>query len=395
MKKVGIYINSLLKKNKGGPSGYLYNLKEGLEREGINIKIYSKKEIDNIKKRVNSKSSKIKGKNIYNILYLEIRLIMYYLFLGNKIKKSIDSEIFLLDVLHIHSCEEVYAFRKRVKFNGKIILTPHRPEPFYSEVITTQQITYETSYSFPLLKKVLIGIEKKAYKYADGFIFPSQNAKNIYLDFPGFKYHSKNKPINFVYSGVPDLSNKVQKGKYKIEKLKLSNDQKMISFIGRHNYIKGYDLLVNNSRFFFENNINVVCAGATSSIKQPISNMWNELGYINDAYNLIYDSDLVIIPNRNTYFDLVILEVLSLGTVLITSDTGGNIDIAKETTGVILFENGNIDSLNEQISRFYSLTEEEKKLMKKSNRNFYEKFCTVEKFAENYNNVINSFDFIN
>ena len=95
--------------------------------------------------------------------------------------------------------------------------------------------------------------------------------------------------------------------------------------------IKGYDRLVKIYPELKQRGIEVVVAGGKGGIAYPLDSGWHELGYISDVPNLIHASDVIVIPNRNTYFDLIILEALSQGRIVISSNTGGNIDIAKET----------------------------------------------------------------
>lgn len=80
---------------------------------------------------------------------------------------------------------------------------------------------------------------------------------------------------------------------------------------------------------------------------------------------------------------------MAVGAIVITSNTGGNVDLAGETNGLLLFESGKIDSLNEAILRFLNLTDNEKRNMKTSNRNLYETKCSIDCFAKTYNSIVN------
>ena len=51
---------------------------------------------------------------------------------------------------------------------------------------------------------------------------------------------------------------------------------------------------------------------------------WIEVGWTNDPHSLIAASDVFVLPNHETYFDLILLEVLSLGVPVVMSRTGGN-----------------------------------------------------------------------
>lgn len=381
MKEIGIFINKELKKNAGGPSGYLYNLKIGLDKFDNNIEFFTATN-NTVKKDTESNCKTIK----YNPIYLDFRLAISYLFKGVKTKKRINSDLYKMSCVHVHASEDLWALKAIIGYKGKIIFTPHRPETLANEVVTTQQLINDTKYKFPILRYVCNFIEKYSYRNANAFIFPSKGAAKIYEKFPGFMDNVANKKIKFVYTGTLDVNENAQIGDYE----QLREDGKTVfAYVGRHNYIKGYDLLVDAFPCIESHDAKIVCAGAQSNIEAKKSKNWMELGYINNANSLMKTADCVIIPNRNTYFDLVIVEALAVGAIVITSNTGGNVDLAGETNGILLFESGEIDSLNESILRFLNLTDSEKKNMKNNNRKLYETKCSIDYFAKAYNSIVN------
>ena len=48
------------------------------------------------------------------------------------------------------------------------------------------------------------------------------------------------------------------------------------------------------------------------------------MGFIDNTSDLLPQCDLYILPNRETYFDLIVLEVLRAAVPIILSDNGGN-----------------------------------------------------------------------
>lgn len=380
MKEIGIFINKELKKNAGGPSGYLYNLKIGLDKFDNNIEFFT---INNAtEKNTESTNKTIK----YNPIYLDCRLAISYLFKGIKTKKRINSDLYEMSCVHVHASEDLWVLKAIIGYKGKIIFTPHRPETLANEVVTTQQLLNDTKYKFPILRCVCNFIERYSYRNANAFIFPSKGAAKIYEKFPGFMDNIANKEMRFVYTGTRDVNENARIDDYG----QLREDGKTVfTYVGRHNYIKGYDLLVDAFPCIESHDAKIVCAGAQSNIEAPKSKKWMELGYINNANSLMKTADCVIIPNRNTYFDLVIVEALAVGAIVITSNTGGNVDLAGETNGLLLFESGKIGSLNEAILRFLKLTDSEKKDMKNNNRKLYETKCSINCFAKAYNSIIN------
>lgn len=381
MKEFAIFNYSGIGKNQGGPTGYLYNLVSGLEKIKVHIPLISVKQEGKVDKNVNAKS--------LPIILEELRAILYYIKKGIVCSKIIDNNIHDYKIIHVHSCEDVFYLRKFVKFTGIILLTSHRPQPLSDEVIFRLQQKFRTSWKFPILKLLMDKIEKFGYKESAGYIFPTIEAMKIYRKFPGYTSLSRNKPISYVFTGVPKLVPNISSEEYR-KRLSISKLDKVICFIGRHNYIKGYDLLTDLADRFEKNNIKVVCAGENNLLPSPRTSNWLELGHIKDPYNLINAADLVVIPNRNTFFDLIIVEVLSLGKIVVTSDNGGNLDIAKFTRGVCLFKSGDKESLYQTIIKVLHLSDAEKKQMAEENLQFYENHCTPERFAINYLNTINN-----
>lgn len=380
MNNIGIFLNQSLKENAGGPSGYLYNLYCGLKSFDNNILFFTKDTL-----AVNANSTGKQGKKLLPAL-CDFRLAISYLFKGKKYKKDSSLSLYKMDCIHVHSSEDLWALRAILGYRGRIIFTPHRPEALANEVVTAQQLQFGTEYKYPVLSFVCNFLEKYSYKNADAFIFPSKGAASIYNHFPGFRKYASNKPMRFVYTGTRDVNLSANANDYN----KLRDDGKVIfAYIGRHNYIKGYDLLVGAFEFIEKQNAKVVCAGSQSKIEHPKSDNWIELGYIKNANCLMKTADCLIIPNRNTYFDLIIIEALAVGTIVITSSTGGNIDLANDTDGLLLFESGNIESLKEAIKRFLELSDEEKAKMKEHNRRLYETKCSIQSFAKAYYSAIN------
>ena len=110
------------------------------------------------------------------------------------------------------------------------------------------------------------------------------------------------------------------------------------------------------------------------------------MGYTNDPHSLINASDLFILPNKQTFFDLILLEVLSIGTKIMATYTGGNKFFKKfENINLIYYKN-----TNDAIRKINSLITDESSYDKKINREIFKTNFTTSKFLLNYNNVINT-----
>ena len=382
MKNFAIFSFSGKAPNKGGPIGYLWHLYSGFTSFEPDLLF-----INNNETSVNvlGKQSSIKKPN--RILY-ELKSILSYFKKAYLVAKKYRGQLKQYQLIHVHESDSVFYLRLFCGYRGKIILTSHRPEPLANEVINAARVKVPGRYM--CLSAFLNYLERYSYNHADGLIFPSPCAKAIYNDFPGFIQYSKGKPVKFLTTGLNFKASTVNRAEFLSKyKLDINKDKKIITYIGRHNLIKGYDRIIAAYPEIKQLNGVVIVAGAISEIKYPNEPDWIELGYINDAMNLMAIADVVVIPNRNTYFDLVIIEALSLGKIVVTSNTGGNIDIAKSTKGLYLFDNNVEGSCTEAIKHVLSMGVVERKDLEECSRRYYLENCTPKIFAENYLNAIN------
>lgn len=363
--------------NRGGSIGYLNNLYSSTDSaKQLPDFLF----VENFQAPNNSKNLS-KNTEPKNKMIMCLRDFAYFLALGVRCKKKLGKIVNEYDIIHVHCSQDAFYLKYFCLYKGHIILTSHRPEPYLEE---GRPILCESKgMIYRLLKKFYIYMEKKSYEIADGFIFPSPGAKEIYNKFPGFLEGSKGKPIEYVYTGINKKEVTISREDYR-KKYDIPLDKFVVTFIGRHIGIKGYDRLVDIYPKLKENNIEVVVAGAESNLQHPNDVGWKELGYIDDAQNLMNASDIVVIPNRNTYYDLVVVEALSAGSIVISSNTGGNIDIAEKTDGLILFDNTNEQSFLDKILCVQSMDENEIIRRKESALDFYNEYGNNKKFVDNY-----------
>jgi len=368
----------------GGPSGYLFNLYSGADE--INEFPDFLYLLEN--KLANSSITADSGSKITNIkeLFPSLREFLYFFKQGNFFKKKLGEKIKEYGLIHVHTTEALLYLRWFCKYKGKVVFTPHRPETVREELVGAVRRKKKGSYR--LLGKWYDILESNSYRLADAFIFPSEGAMSIYKSFPGFTKYLSGKEVRFLYTGIRKKEITLSREEYRL-KNNIDKEAFVISYIGRHNAIKGYDRLVKVFPKFEKDNVEFVIAGKIESDDYPKNERWHELGYISDAQNLINASDVIVIPNRNTYFDLVILEALSLGKIVITSNTGGNIDISKDTDALVLFDNYEEESLFRAISKIKNMSSDSRNVLEEAALHFYKENCTEQIFANNYIKIIN------
>ena len=102
---------------------------------------------------------------------------------------------------------------------------------------------------------------------------------------------------------------------------------------------------------------------------------------------MIAASDVFLLPNRETYFDLILLEVLSLGVPVVLSNTGGNKYFKKFQTKGLLFYS-TLDEARENLRYLKSLSREARTAAGKELSELFQKHFSVEPFTRKYLEIV-------
>ena len=231
-------------------------------------------------------------------------------------------------------------------------------------------------------------IEKRAFESADILVFPSiESMEPLSLTMDGFSELSKKKDIRFLPSGAKALKSVLTKEqakkKYGVE------GKFVIGYVGRHNEIKGYDILKSAAERVLKKDKNIcfLIGGSQGKTFNALNDVnWIEAGWVNPA-DLFMALDAFVLPNRMTYFDLVLLEVMSMGIPIIASNTGGNKSVQNATNALALYND--IDDLVHTILNFKSKDAGELECISQNVYSAYMENYTPEIFATNYLNLIN------
>ena len=376
-----IPINGL--KPHGGPIGYLYNLKNGyesIEQEDISLSFlpedtnFAKKRSVTKLKALNNFMKAIYHRRYYKKLFKES---------GDHINKKVDFSNY--DIIHFHDVVSMFSVRDSLKeFSGRVCLTSHSPVPFFEE--TQDRMSKLEKILLGKYKKKIKGIDEWSFLNADHIIFPCEYAMEPYKKhWPEFNKLIKDKSIKYVISGTVQCLAKVEKKEIR-KKYGIPDDAFLVSYVGRHTDVKGYsDLKEIGRRILADENTWVIVAGKEEPLSRLENNKWVEVGWTNDPHSIISASDLFVLPNKETYFDLVLLEVISLGTPVLVSWTGGNKFFAGKTKGIDFFST--VDEAVSKINEFRSKSNNEKRQMMVENNDLFKKEFTVETFAKNYINL--------
>lgn len=404
MKKVLIWDTFPLQ-NTGGPMGYLYNIHEYLTRypsEQIiflsDIVLEKYGDAEWLHPHISSSNSHSRFAQIYYQLRKAYRMCLKPFWeIEYHIPEDIDIDQY--DYVHIHIITHVSQFRKLFpQYKGKVILTIHCPCTWTDEILSyTASEKSKLSKITKRIRPLVLREECKAYKSVDFIMFPCSGAKEPYLKDPKVRqvFEEVNHKFFYVSTSIVDYSpdrSKMQK----FSELGIPNDAFVITYFGRHIPVKGYDVLCQVGVELLNKipNLYILCAGK-GDIEAPEHSRWKELGFINNVDDLLSQSNLYILPNRETYFDLITLQILRAGVPLMLSSTGGNNYFkelpTEETKGLIFFDvNDHSQIVGEALSIIQMRSENMKEYaaMGVANRSLFENHFTMGHYIEKYTAAI-------
>ncbi len=381
MKKALIFFSEDSLNPSGGPAGYLYNLRLGLQ----SVKS-DEVEISFFNKAPRPLRETVKKKNMVPKRLREFRRAVDDMMYEKK-SYPVFEEMYDYDLIHFHSTDMMFLNREFLKnYKGKVVLTSHSPCAKYQE-----KLEWLNPFDYKLFKKKIDRIENidiYGFERADNIIFPCPEAEEPYFNtWERYESIRDEKKLKYMTTGIVGCEPKIDRSEFR-KKYNIPDDAFVVSYAGRHNEIKGYTDLKKIGEKLLENeNVYFLIAGLEEPITGLDHERWIEVGWTNDPHSLIAASDVFILPNKETYFDLILLEVISLGVPLVLSETGGNKYFKKYCSDGFMFYN-TVDEAVSTLEEFSKKTEAERVECGKSVRNIFDRDFTVKTFTENYINII-------
>ncbi|WP_292140082.1 glycosyltransferase family 4 protein [Butyrivibrio sp.] len=384
MSKILIYRANNRLTPTGGPAGYLYNLREGLktlEDEHIEVCFLPEEEANTSAKRHLKNYFILRfilDTNLYKAIkaYIHTRKII-----KSYSKQKVNFECF--DAVHFHTTTDLYRNKDALlNYTGKVILTPHSPEPLFEEYLEKIGLFRIIDKS---ISKKLKEIDEYAFIRANYIVMPCGFADEAYYSF--WEEYSdikrkKSDNYRFLLTGIKERQIYCSRSEYRKE-FNIPENAFVISYVGRHNFAKGYDRLLDLGKIILKKyeNVFILIGGAEAPLKGLNHERWIETGWSDRPQDLINASDVFVLPNRETYFDIVLLEVLSLGIPIVASDTGGN-KLFRGEVGVRLFE----DKLSfiREIETIISEGKDIHSQVEIANKKLYRDFFNEKVFAKQY-----------
>lgn len=375
----------------GGPSGYLSNLRSGLlDLKDSQIAVRSYKESND--RHSDWQESRLRRTIINTIpTWLGINLIyLHEIFRWNKKfpPGELLEELTQSQVLVFHSLVMARSYMQGNLIKGqKIYIMPHSPVDFSSETISNIQNRFGQSRRWGQLHHQLCSYELKAYGSIDGIITPCQEALEGYFSFDAQKRALfETFPLHELPTGVAPFKARRTKAEVLAE-LGIPPHKKIIGYFGRYHHHKGFDiyvelvkrmLLAKRPEFYF------ISAG-DGYITPPKMENYLNLGWKkDDLADYLNCVDVVMAPNRETYFDLAIIEAMSLGKPIITSFTGGNKYLSNLSEGIIVVKDNLAEGYLDQLTELNNKHPWE--CLGKKNNITYERYFNEKTFVNNHIN---------
>lgn len=136
----------------------------------------------------------------------------------------------------------------------------------------------------------------------------------------------------------------------------------------------------------------VIVAGKQGNIPAPQNPSWIEIGWTKNPYSIINSADIFILPNRETYFDIAMLEALSLGKIILATYTGGNkiFKIFKKFKNAGIFYYTSPEEALQQLQYIKNLDATTRLKLEKRNQEIFTENFTSEIFAKKYIELMES-----
>ena len=378
MKKLLIHFHENMLAPTGGPAGYLYNLVSGIHSDSIRVDLLPPS-------GGQSKGHKLAKKHM-PVRLQEFARAMRMSKMTEQCYQSAQVDFHEYDAIHFHSTQSLYFSRELLKdYKGKVILTSHTPSAPYKE--EWARLNPKDFRLFGRKLKKMEQIDRMAFERADHIIFPCEEAEEPYYNtWPEYEKIRQKEKYLYLPTGINPCSAKKTREEIR-KQYAIPEDAFMVCYVGRHNEIKGYDALKRIGAEMTKENVWFLIAGSEGPLMRLENDQWIEAGWTKDPHSLICAADMFILPNKETYFDLVLLEVLSLGKIVVASDCGGNKYFRRFDPRGILYYRSEQEAM-EQIRKVKAMSDSERKAMEEANLHIYEQNFTTEIFAERYLELI-------
>lgn len=364
----------------GGPCGYLYNLQASLQENDIDsINILSlgmtppknpakKRPIKSFIRQLKLKYTPSSFRFKYLINKQENSYASFFSSIQHDLKDS------KLNHFHGGTTDFYYYMKTHPGSSSLNVITSHSPELPHVELLSALQDNQYSSATAEKLYSHQKMIDIYAFKNADYIIFPCEEAVSPYDKFIDEHSIDRSK-FRYIITASKPITFKLSRSEFRTRH-GIPENATTLAYIGRKNEIKGYNIFCQAAvNLQHAKNFIFLSAGG-GAIKTPKIGNIIDFGWTDDPGSILNACDYLVAPNRDTYFDLGIIQALSLNKPVITTPTGGNRWFLDKNLDII-FTDYDADKLATTISKLRPVNSN-------SNKDFFDKYLDNKHFAKNY-----------
>ena len=240
-----------------------------------------------------------------------------------------------------------------------------------------------------IVKKIAIYLYYKSIKKKDYIIFQNKNDLQFFL---------KNKIINKKHTYLIVGGSGVNIDYFNFKKINF-NKKTNFTYIGRLLKSKGIDTFIETiNKYFLNNNlIEFTIIGDYENKKDFNYNLFKKLKdnkiikyykHQNNIKKFIYNSECIVLPSYREGTSKVLLESMSCGRPIITTNVPGCNYLIDNNKNGFLCEKNNIKSLKQSLINFINLSNKEKNQLSLNSREFIIKNFDEKNIIERYINIV-------
>jgi len=375
----------------GGSVRVAFNIGRELARRGHEVTVFAS-DAEDLENRLDVKDNEIEGMKVYYFRNLTMLLVKCSkLFVTPELLKEAKLRIESFDIIHLHeyrSFQNIVLHHYAGKYSIPYVLQVEGSIPRIGKV--GRKWFYDMLFGYRLLRnasKVIAVTQMEVKQYRDMGV-PKEK---IVLISPGIDVSE--------YMDLPP------KGVFRA-KHGISNNKKIILYLGRIHEIKGIDSLikayVNLLRSTKFDDVILVIAGPDDGYLSEAKSMVNSFKinnkvlftgpiYGRSKLEAYVDANVYVLPSRYEIWGMTVMEAMACGTPVILSENCGTADVVRDKGGLVV----NPSPEEIQTALLDLLTNEElARKMGEMGRRFVRENCSwnniVPKFEALYEEVIGS-----
>ena len=362
--RILFFSNYPLNNTDGGPSGVLAQNLVGYESEFYQINNPDVKStlLSKITRKIHNSfaNKRIKDAGLDKLnTFKEWTISSQKIFINNLVHRY--------KFIHFHDVCTMKACLPLIKPSQVVLLQSYCPE------LPSLEIASQPDFSQSDIEWTKEA-EGDAFKRANILIFPNQYAANIYT--PLISPKSQIFYLPYGAKKVRDLR------QYPL------NSPINLLYIGRRNQIKGFDLTIESFKEVYKSrkDINLILVGKGEKVNEEGV---FDVGFSSTPHHWINSCDYLLNCNRQSYWDLIILETLSIGTPIIMAPNFGHKQFIEDNSeGIINIGEPTVENLTNILSSPLIKKKEYNQEAMRQNRFLYENKYSDSIYRERLENLM-------